>query len=407
MMYKALEEHETDVNKILGKLHASNRNADWKNLNHHIFRKYPKIHSQFCNTDDDGFALVGRHPFDHWKPTKCAIAASTHPTATDLKNIVHKATLAVHSLETIERCALVEHWLSEIRLDAVAELSQTVDEAEGCYTTLNKIHDEADRRMLAGADVIGVTTSGLAKRISVLQRVSSKVIVCEEAGEIMEPHMLSALLPTVEHCIQIGDHEQLRPTINNFQDLSLESKQGALHSLDKSQFERLSVGERGRPLMPVAQLEVQRRMRPSISALIRETIYPRLIDHPTTTRLPNVVGMRKNVFWLNHDHLEDNKESLVHHTKSRSNEWEIQMVQALVRHIIRQGVYTRSEIAVLTPYTGQLQKIRVALSSESEIILSDRDQEALKRMGSVPLMLQRKGLHPYRDTHGSHWRRNN
>ncbi|KAF9696125.1 hypothetical protein EKO04_005861 [Ascochyta lentis] len=382
MMYKDLEEHENDANKTLGRLHASNKNADWKALRHHISCKYPKIHSQFDKTDKDNFTFVGRwYSFDAWKPAGSVTGYQSQVTTTEIQRIVRKAALSAHTLQTFERSALVQHWLAEIRLDAVAELSQTVDLANNCYTTLSKVHDEADRRVLADADVIGVTTSGLAKRISVLQHVSSKVIICEEAGEVMEPHMLSALLPTVEHCIQIGDHEQLRPTINNFRDLSLESKQGALHSLDKSQFERLSVGELCRPLMPVAQLEVQHRMRPDISTLIRETIYPKLIDHSSTIALPDVVGMRKNVFWLDHDHMEDDKESLVHHSKSRSNEWEIAMVHALVRHIVRQGTYTSTEIAVLTPYTGQLQKLRAALHKDFEIVLSDRDQDALGKDG--------------------------
>jgi len=67
-------------------------------------------------------------------------------------------------------------------------------------------------------------------------------VICEEAGEVMKPHMLSALLLSVEHFIQIEDHEQLRVKINNY-DLSLESKQGVLYQLDCSQFERLSVEE--------------------------------------------------------------------------------------------------------------------------------------------------------------------
>ncbi|KAF3035032.1 hypothetical protein E8E12_006473 [Didymella heteroderae] len=380
-MYQNLEEHEKEANKTLGHLHASSKNADWKALSHHLARRYPKIHAQFQKTGVDGFTVVGRHPFDTWKPARSNVGAQIDIATADIPGLVRKANLGVHALTLVERRDLMSRWLSEIRGDALADLSGTVGDAEGCFATLNKVHDEADRRVLSGADVIGVTTSGLAKRISVLKHISSKVIICEEAGEVMEPHMLSALLPTVEHCIQIGDHEQLRPTINNFQDLSLESKQGALHSLDKSQFERLSIGERGRPLMPVAQLEVQRRMRPDVSTLIRETIYPKLIDHPSTVNLPDVVGMRKNVYWLNHDRLEDQKESLVHHNKSRSNEWEIDMVHALVRHIIRQGVYSSSEIAVLTPYTGQLQKLRAALRKDFEIILSDRDEEALEKDG--------------------------
>ncbi|KAJ4399128.1 hypothetical protein N0V91_009660 [Didymella pomorum] len=379
--YKKLEEHEEDINKVLGRLHASSKKPDWKGLSYHLARRYPKIHAQFQQTNADGFTVVGSHPFDTWKPAGSATGIQPEITAADVPGIVRRANRAVHALNMAERCTLMQRWLSEIQVDALEDLSGTVDDAEECYTTLNKVHDEADRRVLSGADVIGVTTSGLAKRISVLRHVSSKVIICEEAGEVMEPHMLSALLPTVEHCIQIGDHEQLRPTINNFQDLSLESKQGALHSLDKSQFERLSIGERGRPLMPVAQLEVQRRMRPDVSTLVRETIYPDLIDHASTINLPDVVGMRKNVYWLNHNHLEDQKESVVHHNKSKSNEWETEMVRALVRHIIRQGVYSSSEIAVLTPYTGQLQKLRVALRKHYEVILSDRDQEALEKDG--------------------------
>lgn len=69
---------------------------------------------------------------------------------------------------------------------------------------------QIDRRVLQTADVIGVTTTGLARRISVLRRVRCKVIICEEAGEAMEPHMISALLLSVEHFIQIGHHQQLR-----------------------------------------------------------------------------------------------------------------------------------------------------------------------------------------------------
>jgi superfamily I DNA and/or RNA helicase len=172
---------------------------------------------------------------------------------------------------------------------------------------------------LQGADVVGVTTSALAKRISLLKHVRCKVIICEEAGEVMEPHMISAMLPTIEHCIQIGDHEQLRPTINNFKELSLESAKGLLYKLDRSQFERLSIGEKGRPSIPVAQLEVQRRMRPEISTLIRETIYPRLSDHTSTLNLPGVMGMRKNLFWLDHRYLETDRESDIRHSKLASN----------------------------------------------------------------------------------------
>jgi hypothetical protein len=195
----------------------------------------------------------------------------------------------------------------------------------------------------------------------------------------MEPHMILALLPNVEHFIQVGDHQQLRPQINNY-GLSLESQQGTPYQLDRSQFERLSLGEPGRPSFPVAQLNVQRRMRPEISTLVRETVYPRLIDHENTKHLPAVVGMRKNVFWLDHESIEEGP-SADRHQRSHSNLWEVEMTHALVRHIVRQGVYSSSDIAVLTPYIGQLQKLREKMGNDFEIVLSERDQETLARDG--------------------------
>jgi hypothetical protein len=379
--FTSLKENEGEANLTLQQLRGAGKDPDWKHLENHIRQKYPRIHGQFGRIDEEGFETVGRHPFDIWKPEKATIDPPVVASALQLANALKKASQNAYSLNHDERCALVCLWANEVYEDIVAELLETIESSAKLQENLNNIHDETDRRILQDAEVIGVTTSGLAKRISVLQRVRSKVIICEEAGEVMEPHMISALLPTVEHCIQIGDHEQLRPSINNFKELSLESQQGALHQLDRSQFERLSVGQRGRPLMPVAQLGVQRRMRPEISTLVRQTIYPRLEDHISTANLPDVVGLRKNVFWFDHKNYEDNKESDVQHSKSKSNTWEVNMVLALVRHIVRQGTYNSSEIAVLTPYTGQLQKLRLALRSDFEIVLSDRDQEALEDEG--------------------------
>ncbi|KAF1946092.1 NFX1-type zinc finger-containing protein 1 [Clathrospora elynae] len=377
MNYKELEKKEKEATSILAGLHGLQKRAEWQNLKAHIHEEYPKIYNQFRRVDDHGFKAAGRHPFDIWKPTVTSNTAQT-PAAL-LRHILQKATIDVYSLSIHERSALVVYWIEKAQGNKVGELFEIANDAAKTQHALSNIHEELNRRILEEADVIGVTTSGLAKRISVLQQVKCKVIICEEAGEVMEPHMLAALLPDAEHVIQIGDHEQLRPSVQNFRDLSLESEQGKLHQLDKSQFERLSTGEPGRPLMPVAQLNVQRRMRPQISNLIRETIYDKLKDHSSTHDLPDVVGMRRNVFWLDHVNLENEMDTKSHDTKSKSNIWEVKMVHALVRHVVRQGVYKSDDIAVLTPYTGQLQKLRVAMSSDFEICLSDRDQEALEK----------------------------
>ncbi|KAF2704119.1 P-loop containing nucleoside triphosphate hydrolase protein [Pleomassaria siparia CBS 279.74] len=383
--YDALEQQTQRIQSSLRRVHGLPSGENLQNLENHLEEKYPLIYYQFSQFDDDGFEFVGRHPFHQWWSTsgssfsESEIGIRTTLTVDQLKPLLQKAESNVHSLSQQERRSLIQFWVQEAHNETLDDLFERVKATDTSRQQLANVHDEVDRRVLQDADIIGITTTGLAKRIAALRRVKSKIVICEEAGEVMESHMISALLPAVEHFIQIGDHEQLRPQINNY-NLSLESRQGALYQLDRSQFERLSVGEPGRSKMPVAQLNVQRRMRPEISTLIRETIYRKLVDHPSTTLLPNVVGMRMNVFWLDHDRFEEGQHSEMHH-KSHSNLWEVEMVHGLVRHIVRQGEYSSTDIAVLTPYTGQLQNLRSAMRNDFEIVLSDKDQGALEKDG--------------------------
>jgi len=376
--YKTLEESEKSITKQLRYLNSGQKRLDWTSLQRHLANKYPRIHAQFNKFDDDGFEVFGRHPFDIWMADKIPTESEEERHSTVEELLCH-ATQSVRSIDITDRCRLVEHWKAEMWEVGADRIFESVRNAENRRKLLSDIHDEVDRRVLQTADVIGVTTTGLARRIETLKHVKCKVVICEEAGEVMEPHMLSALLPSVEHFIQIGDHQQLRPQINNYE-LSLENQRGLPYQLDRSQFERLSVGERGRPSLPVAQLNVQRRMRPEISRFIRETLYPRLIDHNSIKFVPDVVGMRKNVFWLNHEKVEEGTGPDVHQ-KSHSNVWEVEMTHSLVRHIVRQGTYSSSDIAVLTPYTGQLQKLRAKMRNDFEIVLSDRDEDMLAKDG--------------------------
>lgn len=382
--YQQLREYESSSERTLSQLHGIGSRLEWKYFKHYLARRHSRIYVQFRSVDDDGFEMVGRHPFDIWADTGSSNDHSSAPVTVpevELLSTLRKAERSVQSLSSAERCLLINQWVQELRQDAAENFFETIKDAEDAHRKIASVHEEVNRRLLQGADVIGITTSGLAKNLSTLQHVRSKVVLCEEAGEIMEPHILCALLPNVEHFIQIGDHQQLRPSINNFRDLSLESSPGQLYQLDRSQFERLSIGQPGRPPLPVAQLNVQRRMRPEISELIRESMYSKLVDHHSTTQLPDVIGMRHNVFWLDHENLEEGNPGEVHHKKSKSTDWEVGMVHALVRHVVRQGVYGSREIAVLTPYTGQLQKLRAAMRNDFEIVVSDRDQDALIKDG--------------------------
>lgn len=281
-----------------------------------------------------------------------------------------------------ERKQLYNHWIEEIIAIQTNKLLDSIEDCRKAKNQVDRCHRELDIRCLEKANVVGVTTTGLAKSIETLRRLSAKVLVCEEAGEVLEAQTLTALLPSIEHAILIGDHEQLRPHIHTYE-FQHDHPSGNQISLDVSLFERLVNPETGGVKLPFSTLRTQRRMHSSIAELIRRTLYPRLEDHPSVFQYPEISGMRDRLFWLDHPYNEDSPNTLQPNTLSKSNMFEVEMVNALVAHLVRQGVYAQGEIAVITPYLGQLQKLKKRLGMSFEIVIADEDLEDLAKEGLI------------------------
>ncbi|KAI0118538.1 hypothetical protein F4776DRAFT_258264 [Hypoxylon sp. NC0597] len=282
------------------------------------------------------------------------------------------------SLTNFERSRVFNFWLKEIRDPLIADIIQKYKSYEHAKNELEKVSRDVDLRCLHAAEVVGGTTTGLARNIELLQKLRCKVMLCEEAGEVLEAHTLTALLPSVEHAILIGDHLQLRPQIVNYE-LQSTSHQGAQYSLDVSLFERLISPLYDDDLrLPYDTLETQRRMHPSVSELIRSTLYPSLEDGGVVAEYPEVCGVMRRLFWLHHESLEDQVAQPDPTTTSHTNSFEIEMTIALVQHLVRQGSYEAEDIAVITPYLGQLHRLRREMSRLFEISVNERDLEELE-----------------------------
>lgn len=194
---------------------------------------------------------------------------------------------------------------------------------------------------------------------------------------MLEAHNLTALLPSIEHCILIGDHLQLRPQVQDY-NLSCANPRGAEYSLDVSMFERLVKPPQDESQrLPLSTLDTQRRMHPSISELIRRTLYPSLVDGGIVANYPEVLGMKKRLFWFQHTVPEDRAQRRDPTSKSHTNLFEVHMTVALVQHLVRQGTYGPDDIAVITPYLGQLQCLRRGMQNLFQISVGDRDLEEL------------------------------
>lgn len=208
--YKSLENQEKPIKTLLRQLHGIQKRPDWSNFGRHLSIRYRCIHQQF-SVDEEGFETVG-DPFQIWikGSTQKGHANSPELEHAPIQQIIDIANRDINAVPTHVRHRLVEHWTKELGKHIMEELFEEIEESEGLRQELSNIHADVDRRVLQTAKVIGVTTSGLARNIAALQHVHAKVVICEEAGEVMEPHLLTALLPSCEY-VFLGRETILNP----------------------------------------------------------------------------------------------------------------------------------------------------------------------------------------------------
>ena len=205
---------------------------------------------------------------------------------------------------------------------------------------------ELDYAVMCKTHIVGMTTTGASKYHAILQKLRPKIIIVEEAAEVLECHIVTTLTASTQQVIMIGDHQQLRPKPNDYR-LATEC------NLEVSLFERLIKNK-----LPFATLEVQHRMRSEIAQLICPHIYPHLINAPNVLEYQEVEGVKHNVFFINHSVAEDD---ISVELMSHSNEFEAKFVIQLCYYFIMQG-YSNQQITILTMYSGQILKIRKLMS---------------------------------------------
>ncbi|KAF8958975.1 P-loop containing nucleoside triphosphate hydrolase protein [Flammula alnicola] len=154
-----------------------------------------------------------------------------------------------------------------------------------------------------------------------IHEAAPDVVLVEEAGEILESHVITALGHAAKQLILIGDHKQLRPKVNNYK-LTVEKGEG--YDLNM--------------MLP--------KQGP-----------------------PDFAGAGQIIF-INHDHPEDELLNVADmrdmgSKSSKQNLYEARMVLKIVRYLAQQG-YGTDKMVVLTPYLGQLRKLQDELKTEND-----------------------------------------
>lgn len=278
--------------------------------------------------------------------------------------------LKIWKMPMHERRMLVKN-LAELYVgDQQDSLAEAFYKYSKSYNDLQEVKLESKRSVLRSARVIGATTSGATSSKELLESCGAQLVLVEEAGEVLEAHVITSLVESVEHLVLIGDHQQLRPKVECY-DLQVVSERG--YNMDKSLFERLV---RNSGLQP-AILSMQRRMRPEISHLIKH-VYPDLQDHPCVREYPNLSGISRNMLFVDHNNGEVSR-ALGGYT----NPFEVDMAVEIAGYLLKNG-YKPRQLVILTPYLGQLQKIRRTINSTIsgvEAMVSELDKMELIKKG--------------------------
>ena len=248
-------------------------------------------------------------------------------------------------LSARDRLRLYLYWVESYRERHKIELQRCEQHYEQkhkelCFE-LEEIKAQEEEEVIRRATVVGMTTSGAARYHSMLQRISPKIVIIEEAAEVMEAHIITSLSRDTKHTILIGDHKQLRPKATVYE---LAQK----YNLEISLFERMVLNS-----MDCKRLCIQHRMRPEIAALTKRIYEHEIVDHESVCKFDDISGLKHNMFFI--DHCQP--EVLVGGMQSFSNPHEAAFLVALCRYLLLQG-YKREQITILTMYTGQLLELK-------------------------------------------------
>ncbi|RWS29754.1 NFX1-type zinc finger-containing protein 1-like protein [Leptotrombidium deliense] len=250
----------------------------------------------------------------------------------------------VKKLNIKDRWRLYRYFLQKYFAAVRERFDKVHSQIKLLHQELNSLKIKFDHRICREAWVVGMTTTGAAKYRKLVEFLKPKIVIVEEAAEILEAHVVSILTSYTQHLILIGDHQQLRP-IPGVQELATK------YQMDISLFERMVING-----MTCFQLQNQHRMRPEISSLIRGHIYNKLNDHPSVhKRVPIPYTCGKNVFFFNHNEKEDKRGPK--HGYSTSNTVEAEFTVELARYFVLRNV-DPSKITILTTYNAQLEKIK-------------------------------------------------
>ena len=243
-------------------------------------------------------------------------------------------------LEETERIKFLDTLLKIATKDQHDELEQLFNILNSKHEKKRNLENQIKVDICKRKKIVGMTITGASINSDIIQRLAPKIVIVEEAAEILEPSLLAAFNEDIEHLILIGDHKQLKPNVDTYE---LRKK----FNFNVSMMERLIMSG-----MEFKMLEQQCRMRPEFSLMLKD-IYPDLRDNKAIVLDENHwqhYCINKPMYFWSHN-LQEKK------TRSYKNPDEAKMVVSLAVYLLVNGVKT-TQISLLAAYLGQTKVLR-------------------------------------------------
>ena len=287
---------------------------------------YVLCHSDQKNTKD--FAVI-KMPNCQFSQTKQAYTADQVESVIDINMLMPN-----------ECKKLYHYWIRRYHESIYSNICELIGQFNETHAKFIEVQKKKDVELLQEATIIGMTNTGAAKNRHLLEKLKPKIVIVEEAAEVMESHIIPCLTPDTEHLILIGDHKQLQPKPNEY-------KLARKYNMNVSLFERLILND-----VPYAKLTVQHRMRPEIARLICPHIYSELENAKNVTEYENIRGIKTNIYFFNHKYKEGNSVN----SHSYYNKKEADLVAGLCNYLLKQD-YEPSKITILAAYASQVTQL--------------------------------------------------
>ncbi|KAF2867362.1 P-loop containing nucleoside triphosphate hydrolase protein [Massariosphaeria phaeospora] len=239
-------------------------------------------------------------------------------------------------IPTRDRGTIYNYFLRQAKRRIRDQFRELAKEYEK-HTLLRRVGQwDQDFRLLYDQRLIGMTTTGLSKYRGLISELKPRIVLVEEAAETLEAPVIAACVPSLEHLILVGDHQQLRPhcQVREFEDEP--------YNFNLSLFERLVAND-----IDYKSLNKQRRMIPEIRRLLEPIYGDTLKDHPNVKDIHNRPPTR-----------DGNMSSL--------NEKEAEMIVRFYDYLVLNFI-DPSKITVLTFYNGQRKTIHKKLASHPNL----------------------------------------